>query len=276
MSAGAAMRDEEPLALARLDQAPARDVARAAPSARMVAELSHDLRTPLASVGLLVGALRDGLVEPELRDEYLARIEQQVSLVTELVDELHSVAREGAPGWMTESISPQALIEAVAETVRVHAEASGVVLEIDAPPCLPTIRANRLQLRRALLNLLENAIRHARDGGRVAVHAQRALGGVEIEVEDDGEGIADEERAHVFTAFYGGDRRGSPARSGLGLAIAHATVEAHGGRIWLAESAAGTRVRLSLPAATQRQLARGRRAPCSRSSNDSLSIEPAP
>jgi len=79
------------------------------------------------------------------------------------------------------------------------------------------------------------------------VHAQRTRGGVEIEVEDDGDGIAAEEQTQVFTAFHGGDWTGSVARSGLGLAIARTNVEAHGGRVWLAESTSGTRVRLSLP-----------------------------
>ena len=247
MSTAAVVRDEAPLALTRLTPAPAQDVARAA-HAQLVAELSHDLRTPLASVQLLVGALRDGVVEPARRDDHLARIEQQVSLMTELVGELHSVAREEAASSRTEWISPRELIAAAAETMRIQAEARGVVLEVDLTPCLPTIHANRVQLHRALVNLLQNAIRHAPDGGSVAVHAQPVLGGVEIEVEDDGEGIAAEERADVFTAFHGGDRRGSAARSGLGLAIARAIVDAHGGRIWLAEPAAGTRVRLSLPA----------------------------
>jgi hypothetical protein len=71
-------------------------------------------------------------------------------------------------------------------------------------------------------------------------------------VQDDGEGIAPEERDRVFSAFHGADRGGSAARSGLGLAIVRATVQAHGGRIWVADSQSGTRVRLSLPTAARR------------------------
>jgi signal transduction histidine kinase len=243
---------------ASVDAAPSRDVDRAGPSPRLLAELSHDLRTPLASVRLIVRALRDGLLEPERRDDYLARIEQQVSLLTELVDELHAVAREqaGPRKWRTEWVSPQRLIREAADTMRIQAEATGVVLEIDAAPCLPLIRANTIELQRTLLNLLENAIRHARAGGRVRVHAEPAPGGLEIEVEDDGKGIAVEEHDHVFSAFVGADQRGSPSRSGLGLSIARSTVEAHGGRIWLVDSTSGTRVRLWLPAATERRIPR--------------------
>lgn len=245
MSAAAVGRDGDELARARRDPGQHDHVDGATPSLLALAELSHDLRTPLTSVRLLVGALRDGLVEPGQRDEHLARIDQQASLLTELVDELHSLARQQAAGPRKQSVSPRALIEAAADVLRIQAEARDVSLEIDAPPCPPTICADRIQLRRMLVNLLENAIRHARAGGRVAVHAQWTRGAVEIGVEDDGEGIATEERDHVFTPFYGGDR--AAARSGLGLAIARATIEAHGGRIWLDESIRGARVRLSLP-----------------------------
>jgi signal transduction histidine kinase len=241
----ATAREAEPAEVAHPDSACERGGG--ASSVELLAELSHDLRTPLASVRLLVEGLRDGTLAPARRDEYLARIEQQLSLVTELVDQLHSAARDRVPDAPAEAISPQKLIEAAIETIRAHAEASSVLLEIDAPPCLPMIRANRIQLHRALVNLLENAIRHAPAQGTVAVRAQWAGGGVEIEVRDDGAGIAVDERSHAFTAFYGRDRRISPQRSGLGLAIARATIEAHGGQIWLAESATGTRVRLSLP-----------------------------
>jgi signal transduction histidine kinase len=225
---------------------------------QMLAELSHDLRTPLASVRLLVEALRDGLVEPGRRDEYLARIEDQVSLLTELVEDLHSVAREQVEirRGRTEWIRPLELIDAAVAAIQIQAGAAGIVLEMDVPPCLPSVQVSRAELRRTLLNLIENAIRHARNGGKVVVRAERTLGGVEIEVEDDGDGIAVADRDRVFDAFSGSDRRASRARSGLGLAIARATVEAHGGRIWLADSRCGTRVRFSLPVSPERRPAR--------------------
>ena len=237
-----------------------------------LAELSHDLRTPLASVRLLVEAMRDGLADPELRGEYLTRIEEQVSLLTELVDDLHSVAREhaGAPRVPTESIRPLELIEATVAAMQIQAGAAGVALELDLPPCLPSLPANAIELRRTLLNLIENAIRHARSGGKVVVRAERTLCGIEIEVEDDGEGIPAGDRDRVFDAFYGTDRRTSPTRSGLGLAIARATVESHGGRIWLADSRCGTRVRFSLPASPERRPSHRNGHARRRSSNESL------
>lgn len=239
---------------------------------RLLAEVTHDLRTPLTSARLLVEALKDGLVEEELRAEYLARIEEQISLLSTLVDELHLTARDhaGDDRSSREWVRPHELIAAAVEAMLIQAEARGVALEQDLSLHLPCIRANPIRLRRALLNLIENAIRHARPGGKVIIHAERGLGGVEIEVEDDGTGISIDEQDRVFTAFYGSDRRRSSTRSGLGLAIARATVEEHGGRIWLADSACGTRVRMSLPTPAQHRTAR-RGIPCGESSNDSLS-----
>ena len=96
--------------------------------------------------------------------------------------------------------------------IQIQAGAAGVVLEMDVPPCLPSLRASKTELRRTLLNLIENAIRHAQRFGKVVVRAERTLCGVEIEVEDDGEGIAIEDRDRVFDAFSGADRRASLAR----------------------------------------------------------------
>ena len=100
-----------------------------------------------------------------------------------------------------------------------------------------------------LFNLIQNAIRHTPPDGTVVVRAA-PLGDqlLQLEVADDGEGIADEDRGRVFEAFVGGDVRGGGA-AGLGLAISRAIVEAHGGRIWLGPAPAGTQVRFTVPVA---------------------------
>lgn len=226
---------------------------------QLLAELSHDLRTPLTSVRLLVKALRDDLVGEDRRQEYLARIELEVLLLSELVDDLHSAAREQVADRDTRAhcVEPAGIVEAAVETMRIQADVKGVRLEREVAPHLPTVRGNPSQLHRVLLNLIENAIRHTREGGRVVVRAERTLRSVELEVEDDGDGIPRAERSRVFAAFHGSDGQRARGRSGLGLAIARAAVEAHGGRIWLAESPQGTRVRLSLPAPAEQRRARG-------------------
>jgi signal transduction histidine kinase len=102
-----------------------------------------------------------------------------------------------------------------------------------------------------LFNLIQNAIRHTPPDGSVVVRAQPAEAGVEIEVADTGEGIPGSDRERVFEPFVQGPGREarSDGSAGLGLAIARAIVEAHGGEIWLEDAFVGTRVRFSLPVA---------------------------
>jgi len=101
------------------------------------------------------------------------------------------------------------------------------------------------------VNLLQNAIHHTPPDGSVLISAQQDNGSVQIEVADTGEGIAPADRPRVFEPFYrgGSEVARTGAGSGLGLAISRAIVEAHGGRIWLAEAGTGTSVRLTLPVA---------------------------
>jgi signal transduction histidine kinase len=101
-----------------------------------------------------------------------------------------------------------------------------------------------------LLNLIDNAIAHTPPGGTIVVCAISTDGRVEVEVADDGTGIAEAEREHVFEAFYrgGDDAARSRDGAGLGLSIARAIVQAHGGAIWLEPAERGARVRFSLPA----------------------------
>ena len=145
--------------------------------------------------------------------------------------------------------------ELVGETVaamRVQADAKGVAVVTEMPDALLPARANPEKLQRVLFNLIQNAIRHTPADGSVVVRAEPVAGRIEIEIADTGEGIAPDQRPHVFTAFYRGanaSRTGSGA--GLGLAVSRAIVEAHGGRIWLVDATVGTRVRFSLPMATK-------------------------
>ena len=95
--------------------------------------------------------------------------------------------------------------------------------------------------------MLFRSVRHTPADGSVVVRAQRANGGVEIEVADTGAGIPPDQRERVFDAFARGDDARTSDGAGLGLAIARAIVEAHGGRIWIEEAVVGTRVRFSVP-----------------------------
>jgi signal transduction histidine kinase len=136
--------------------------------------------------------------------------------------------------------------------MRLEAEAKGVAVVAHVPRDLGPARANPEKLQRVLFNLIQNAIRHTPADGSVVVRAEpNDDAGIEVEIADSGDGIAPAEREHVFSAFYrgGADAARTGEGAGLGLAVSRAIVEAHGGRIWLADSSQGTRVRFSLRAA---------------------------
>ncbi len=230
----------------------ARDTADAA-RRQVVAAVSHDLRTPLSALQLLTQALEDELVDPATARRYLHTMGGHVRTLGTLIDDLFELSclDAGEVAWSTGAVDLAGLVGEACELVRPTTEAAGVALQAWLPTDLAPAQANADQLRRVLLNLLQNAVHHTPPDGAVAVRAAAVNGAVEVEVADTGTGIAPEDRPHVFEPFYRGSAVGarSSAGSGLGLAIARAIVEAHGGRIWLAEGADGTRIRFTLPAA---------------------------
>jgi signal transduction histidine kinase len=215
---------------------------------QMVAAVSHDLRTPLASLRLLVEAIDDGVVEGETRERYLREMRTHVETLTALIDDLFELSRieAGEISWTMERVELSRLINETVAAMRAPAEARGVILAAELPTGGVAVRANAEKVQRVLLNLIQNAIRHTPADGSVTVRARTALEGVEVEVADEGEGIATGEGERVFEAFYRGDEARSEDGAGLGLAISRAIVEAHGGRIWLEDGAPGTRVHFTL------------------------------
>lgn len=220
----------------------------------LVAAVSHDLRTPITSLRLLVEAVQDEIVDPQTRRAYLERMRIHIDALSALIDDLFELTRleAGDISWTLQRVPLDELVGETVEAMRVQAEAKGVAVRADVPSSLTATRANPEKLQRVLFNLIQNAIRHTPADGSVMVHAERVNGLIEVEVADTGEGIAADQRDHVFDPFFrGGDdtaRTGEGA--GLGLAVSRAIVEAHGGRIWLADAPRGTRVRFSLPVAS--------------------------
>jgi signal transduction histidine kinase len=215
---------------------------------RLVASVSHDLRTPLASLRLLVESIDDGVVTGETRDRYLGEIRTHVAALSGLIDDLFELSRIEA-GDITWTMSQVELRELVGDTVaamRAPAAARGISLAAELPAGELLARANAEKLQRVLFNLIQNAIRHTPADGSVTVRARTAAGGVEVEVADDGDGIATADRQQVFDPFYRGGEEADGDGAGLGLAISRAIVEAHGGRIWLEPAAPGTRVLFTL------------------------------
>ena len=218
----------------------------------LVAAVSHDLRTPITSLRLLAEAVGDDVVlDGEMRRGYLERMRTHIDALGALIDDLFELSRleAGDIQWSLERVPLDELVGETVEAMRVQAELKGIAVVSEMPQVLIAARANPEKLQRVLFNLIQNAIRHTPADGSVVVRAEPVADGVEIEVADSGEGIAPEERERVFTAFYRGDAARTSGGAGLGLAVSRAIVEAHGGRIWLADSSEGTRVRFSLPVA---------------------------
>jgi signal transduction histidine kinase len=218
---------------------------------QLVAAASHDLRTPLASLRLLVESIDDGVATGETRDRYLREIRTHVDVLSGLVDDLFELSRieAGDISWTLRQVELGDLIGDTVAALRAPAQERGVTLAADLPAGEVIAEADAEKVQRVLFNLIQNAIRHTPADGSVTVRARPAGGGVEVEVADDGEGVPAADSERVFEAFYRGDDSRGEDGAGLGLAISRAIVEAHGGRIWLEEGHPGTRVRFTLKGA---------------------------
>ena len=219
----------------------------------LVAAVSHDLRTPLTSLRLLASAIEDELVDQETRHRYVEQMSVHIRSLSALVEDLFELSRleAGDIQWSMQQVQLDELVTETVEAMRPQALSKHVSVAASVPAGLAPARCDPERLQRVLFNLIQNAIHHTPADGSVTVLAEaNDGGGVEVEVADTGDGIAADDRRRAFDAFYrgGNGKARSGVGSGLGLAICRAIVEAHGGRIWFAESATGTRVRFSLPA----------------------------
>ena len=218
---------------------------------QLVAAASHDLRTPLASLRLLVESIDDGVATGETRDRYLKEIRTHVAVLSDLIDDLFELSRieAGDISWTLRQVELGALIDDAVAAMRAPAAERGVRIAAELPSGHVVAEANAEKVQRVLFNLIQNAIRHTPADGSVTVRARPVGGEVEVEVADDGEGVPAGAAERVFEAFYRGDDSRGEDGAGLGLAISRAIVEAHGGRIWLEDARPGTRVRFTLRAA---------------------------
>ncbi len=210
----------------------------------------HDLRTPLTSVRVIVEALADGMVEDEETVErYLGTARKDLALLSRLVEDLFLLAQLDA-GRLPLDLRPATLEDVVSDTLEsfaVLAERKGVRLEGEVSESLPLLELDVPRVGRALNNLVDNALRHTSEGGRVEVKVTPMREEVWVAVEDTGEGIPAEDARFVFEGL----RRSRKEGFGLGLPLARAIVVAHGGKIWLEPVAQGSRFVISLPAPPQ-------------------------
>ncbi len=222
----------------------------------LVANVSHELKTPLTSIQGFSQALLDGTAsDPEVRQRAAEIIHEEAGRMRRLVDELLDLARleAGQVELAQEEIDIGALLRAGAERFGPQAEQAQVELRVEADPALPPVRGDADRLEQVFANLLDNAIRHVGAGGQVTLSAEQQGASLVCAVTDNGPGIPAEDLPRLFERFYQVDKsrvreRNRRGGAGLGLAIAREIVLAHGGQIRVESvEGLGTRFTVELP-----------------------------
>ena len=218
-----------------------------------VANVSHELRTPLTIIGGFAETLQDPEIPAARRAEFAKTIFSNTQRMQRIVDELLDLSRIETGHWRPrpESIRIADVAAEVFGRNATSAKSKSVTLDTSIDPDAQTILADRTALEQILLNLVENALRHTGEGGRIAIETLPETDGVSLIVSDTGSGIPPEHLPRIFERFYRADsgRSRDAGGTGLGLAIVRHLVEAHGGMV-RAESVvgAGTTVRIFFPA----------------------------
>lgn len=207
---------------------------------QIIADIAHDLRTPLTVIAGYLESLRDQVLKPT--PARFATMHAETQVLLRLVDDLHmlSLADAGELPLVHQSIAPRQLLERVAETYRHTAEQHEVALHVRTEGTLPEICVDPERMLRALGNLVSNALRYTPQDGQVTLIARCDTVYVQFIVADTGPGIAPEHLPNIFERFYRADesRQQETGGSGLGLAIVKSIVETHGGQA-MVESALG-------------------------------------
>jgi signal transduction histidine kinase len=212
---------------------------------RLLAALSHDLRTPLAAAKAAVEALQDGVAEDAER--YLAGVGNDIDVIAELVDDLFLLARldAGSIGIETMPVDLVELADEASEALGPVAARRGVVIDVMASGNTKVHGAPR-ELGRAIRNLLDNALRHAPARSRVRVELSNGGPYVTLRVVDAGPGFSPAIRDTAFAEFTTGDPARRSGGAGLGLAITKGIVDAHAGSLWIDDGIGGS-VAMRLP-----------------------------
>jgi signal transduction histidine kinase len=215
----------------------------------LLADVTHELRTPLSVIRGNAEGLVDGLYPAD--EAHLAPIVEETDVMARLLDDLSllSTAEAGTLSLYREPVAPADLLGEAVGAFRASADEAGVRLEARAADGLPELDVDPVRIREVLSNLIANALRHTPAGGAVTVAAAVGTDGgrpaVEFRVLDTGSGIAADELSYVFQRFR---KSAGSGGAGLGLAISRHLVEAHGGTIDAeSELGRGTTIRFSLP-----------------------------
>jgi histidine kinase len=221
---------------------------------RLIGDVSHELRTPLTAIKGSMEGLMDGILPANV--ETYQQIHAETERLNRLVDDLQELSRVESRAYELDiqSVDLHSLVRTVAKRLTPQAESKRISLNVDLSPNFPRVLADQDRIIQILINLAGNALQYTPEGGKITISAKRLNGAVQISVRDTGSGIPPEHVEHIFDRFYRVDKsrsRQTGGGSGIGLTIARALVEAHGGRIWVesAGEAQGSVFHFTLPVA---------------------------
>jgi len=199
----------------------------------MVADVAHELRTPLSNLGGYLEAIRDGVIKPD--EATIRSLSEEASSLSRLVEDLQelSTADAGVIKLIIQQEDISGLIKEAIAALQNKAAAKGLIISAELPDNLPPVNIDSHRVKQVLHNLLENAVAHTGQQGKITVTARTQDDRVYISVADNGEGIPEDDLPVIFERFYRVDKSRTRATggSGLGLTIAKRLVEAHGGTI---------------------------------------------
>ncbi|MDB4887863.1 MAG: ATP-binding region ATPase domain protein, partial [Gemmatimonadetes bacterium] len=199
-----------------------------------VANVSHELKTPLTAVSGYAETLLDDSIEPAQRRRFTETIRDNALRMQRIVDDLLDLSRIESGGWRPRigPVDVVAVVHEVFSAAQGAAERAGLALRSEIAPDATQLRADPTAFRQILTNLVENAVRYTRQGS-VTLRTRRAGAGVWVDVIDTGVGIAPEHLPRIFERFYRVDAGRSRVEggTGLGLAIVRHLADAHGGRV---------------------------------------------
>lgn len=236
----------------RLKENAERELAQTEERNMLLANFSHDMRTPVTTIKGYIDGINDGIADtPEKQKKYLDTIYSKAVVLEKLLDNItmYSELECGRMQYVLEYMDITEYLKELAYEYEAEVGACNLVFEAHLSEESMTIVGDRNKLKRVLDNLVSNAVKYNREGGSITLSQETDGKGVLVCVSDTGLGIAKQDIAKVFDGFYRGDKARSNIKgNGLGLAIAKQIVESHHGKIWIkSEEKEGTQVFVYLP-----------------------------
>jgi two-component system, OmpR family, sensor histidine kinase BaeS len=217
---------------------------------QMTADIAHELRTPLSLILGHAEAVHDGVLPPSRENFEIIR--EEAERLEHLVNDLRilSLADAGELSINLQTVEPERLLQEVAAIYQYQTQRKNITLDLDIASPLSNIEVDPGRMTQVLTNILDNALRHTPEGGRILLSAKDTNDQVELAIEDSGPGLKAEDIDRIFNRFYRTDssRQREDGGSGLGLAIARSIVQAHGGQLSAeSEEGKGLKVIVRLP-----------------------------